>query len=128
MKFYNSIGPNPQVVTMFMAEKGIEIPKVEVNLMAGDNRKEPYLSKNPSGQLPALELDDGRVIAEIIPICEYLEEIHPNPPLIGRTPEERAVTRMWARRIDLNILEPMVNGFRFSNGMRLFQDRIHCIP
>ena len=128
MKFYNSMGPNPRVVRLFMAEKGLDIPRAEVNLMGGENRQEPYLAKNPSGQLPALELDDGVVLAEILPICEYLEDIHPNPPLIGTNAEERAVTRMWTRRIDLNICEPMANGFRFAEGLRLFQNRVHCIP
>jgi len=128
MKFYNSIGPNPGVVNMFMAEKGIDIPKVEVDLMAGANRQEPYLSKNPAGQMPALELDDGVVICEILPICEYLDELHPSPPLIGSNAEERAVTRMWVRRIDLNICEPMANGFRFGEGLQLFQNRIRTIP
>jgi glutathione S-transferase len=128
MKFYNSIGPNPRVVKMFMAEKGVDIPRVEVNLMAGENRQGDYLTKNPSGQLPALELDDGVVIAEILPICEYLEEAHPQPPLIGASAEDRAVTRMWTRRIDLNICEPMANGFRFSQGLRLFENRVRCIP
>ncbi len=128
MKFYNSIGPNPRVVKMFMAEKGIDIPRVEVNLMSGENRQEAHLARNPAGQMPALELDDGVCIAEIIPICEYLEEIHPNPPLIGTNAEERAITRMWTRRIDLNICEPMANGFRFSQGLQLFQNRIRVIP
>ena len=58
------------------------------------------------------------VLAEILPICEYLEEIHPSPPLIGTNAEERAETRMWTRRIDLNIVEPMTNGFRFAEGLR----------
>jgi len=128
MKFYNSIGPNPRVVKMFMAEKGLDIPRVEVNLMAGENRQAPYTEKNPAGQLPALELDDGVVLAEILPICEYLEEIHPSPALIGTNAEERAVARMWTRRVDLNICEPMANGFRFSQGLGLFKDRIHTIP
>jgi glutathione S-transferase len=128
MKFYNSIGPNPRVVKMFMAEKGLDIPRVEVNLMAGENRQEPYKAKNPAGQLPALELDDGVVLAEILPICEYLDEIHPSPPLIGANAEERAMTRMWTRRVDLNICEPMANGFRFSEGLGLFKDRVRCIP
>ena len=128
MLVYNSIGPNPKVVRMFMAERGIEIPRVEVDLMGGENRREPYLSKNPSGQCPALELDDGTVLAEITAICEYLDEKYPGPSLIGATPEERAKTRMWARRIDINILEPMANGFRYSDGIKMFQDRIHCIP
>jgi glutathione S-transferase len=128
MKFYNSIGPNPRVVNMFMAEKGIEIPKVQVDLVAGHNRQEPYLSKNPAGQMPALELDDGVVLCEILPICEYLDETHPSPPLIGANPQERGVTRMWTRRIDLNVCEPMANGFRFSEGLRLFENRVHVIP
>lgn len=128
MKFYNSVGPNPRVVKMFMAEKGVDVPRVEINLMAGENRQPPYTAKNPTGQMPALELDDGVVLAEILPICEYLDETHPNPPLIGSNAEERAVTRMWTRRIDLNICEPMANGFRFSQGLRLFESRIRCIP
>jgi len=99
MKFYNSIGPNPRVVNMFMAEKGIDIPKERVDLMAGDNRKEPYLSKNPAGQMPALELDDGVVLCEILPICEYLDETHPNPPLLPKDPLPRAKVRAFALAI-----------------------------
>ncbi len=129
MKFYNSVGPNPRTVRMFMAEKGIDIPKVEVDLRGGENRREPYLKTNPSGQTPALELDDGTVLAEITAICEYLDEIKKDTPsLIGNTPEERAKTRMWTRRIDLNIVEPAANGFRFAEGLKLFQNRIRCIP
>jgi glutathione S-transferase len=128
MKFYNSIGPNPRVVRMFMAEKGIEIPMVEIDLMKGDNRKEPYLGKNPHGQMPALELDDGKTVCEITAICEYLEDTHPNPALIGKTPEEKAETRMWTRRVDLNICEPMANGFRYSQGLPLFKDRMVTVP
>lgn len=128
MKFYNSIGPNPKMVRMFMAEKGIELPQVWVDLLKGENRQEAHLGRNPAGQCPALELDDGRVIAEITAICEYLEDKHPNPPLIGATPEEKAETRMWTRRVDLNICEPMANGFRFGEGLKMFKDRIHCIP
>lgn len=129
MKLYNSIGPNPRVVKMFMAEKGLEIEKVAIDLMGGENRQGAYGQVNPSQTLPALEVDDeGMVIAEITAICEYLEELHPEPPLIGTTPVERAETRMWTRRIDLGIVEPMTNGFRYSQGLRLFQNRIHCIP
>ncbi|MEX0838726.1 MAG: glutathione S-transferase family protein [Parvibaculum sp.] len=128
MKFYNSIGPNPRVVKMFMQEKGIKLPFVEVDLMAGENRKEPYLAKNPSGQAPALELDDGTVLAEITAICEYLDEKFPGGTLIGTTPAERAETRMWTRRVDLNICEPMANGFRYSEGLPLFQNRMRCLP
>ncbi|MDE3116474.1 MAG: glutathione S-transferase family protein [Pseudomonadota bacterium] len=128
MKLYNSIGPNPRVVRMFMAEKGIDIPKVEVDLMKGENRGGEHLKRNPHGQMPTLELDDGSFLAEILPICEYLEEKFPSPTLIGSTPEERAHTRMWTRRVDLNICEPMANGFRFSQGLPLFKSRIFTAP
>ena len=129
MKLYNSIGPNPRVVNMFLAEKGIDLPRAAVDLMAGENRKEPYVTTvNPAGQTPALELDNGAVITEITNICEYIEEKHPDPALVGKTAEERAETRMWTRRVDLNICEPMANGFRFSQGLAMFQPRMRCLP
>jgi glutathione S-transferase len=128
MKFFNSIGPNPRVVRMFMAEKGITVPSEEVNLMAGENRQEPHLARNPHGQMPCLQLDNGEYLSEIIPICEYLEDKNPAPALIGANAEEKAQTRMWTRRIDLNICEPMANGFRFSAGLPLFQSRIVTVP
>lgn len=128
MKLYTGIGPNPRVVRMFLAEKGVEIQQVHVDLLGGENRRAPYLDKNPAGQLPCLELDDGTWLAEILPICEYIEENHPTPSLVGRTAEERAITRMWARRIDLSIVEPMANGFRYAEGLKLFKDRVHTIP
>jgi glutathione S-transferase len=128
VKLYNSIGPNPRVVRMFIAEKAIDIPRVDIDIRAGENRREPYLSKNPSGQCPALELDSGLVFAEITAICEYLDEMKPGTSLIGATAEERAETRMWTRRIDLNIAEPMANGFRYSDGLKMFENRIRCMP
>ena len=130
MKLYNSVGPNPRMVRMFMAEKGFDVPKVDIDLLGGENRREPYASTvNPSGQCPALELDDGTVLAEITAICEYVDEKkRDTPSLIGDTSEERAKTRMWTRRIDLNIAEPALNGFRFSQGLKLFEKRLRCIP
>ena len=128
MKLHNGVGPNPRVVRIFLAEKGVSIPLVPVDLVGGENRREPYLSKNPSGQLPCLELDDGSFLAEITAICEYIEEKHPKPALIGSTPEERANTRMWVRRVDLNIVEPMANGFRYAEGLALFKNRMRTIP
>ena len=128
MKFYNSLGPNPRVVRMFMAEKGIKIPFEEIDIMKGDNRKEPYLSKNTTGQMPALELDSGHCVTEITAICEYLEDIHPSQPMIGSNPEQKAECRKWTRRIDLNICEPLAYGFRFSEGLPLFKDRILTFP
>jgi glutathione S-transferase len=129
MKLHASIGPNPRVVKMFLAEKGLEMPLVTVDLMGGENRREPYnVSVNPAGQTPALELDDGSCLTEITAICEYLEERQPNPPLIGATAEERARTRMWTRRADIKICEPMANGFRYAEGLALFQNRLRCLP
>jgi glutathione S-transferase len=129
MKFYNSIGPNPRVVTLFMAEKGIEIPEVTIDLRSGENRRAPYnIEVNPAGQTPALELDDGSILTEITAICEYLEERFPETPLIGTTAEERANTRMWTRRVDIKICEPLTNGFRYAEGLPLFEARMRCLP
>ena len=128
MKLYSSIGPNPRVVNMFAAEKGLSLEKVTVDLMGGENRREPYLNVNPAGQTPALQLDDGSCLTEITAICEYLEERHPDPPLIGRTAEERAQARMWTRRVDIKVCEPMANGFRYAEGLRLFESRMRVLP
>ena len=127
MKLYNSIGPNPRVVRMFLAEKGLNIPVTEVDLLAGENRRGDYTAVNPHGTTPALEVESGSHIAEITVICEYLEELHPTPSLIGETPMQRAETRMWTRRIDLNICEPMTNGFRATEGRALFAPRIKLV-
>lgn len=128
MKLINSVGPNPQVVRMFIAEKGITVPVENIDLMKGENRQEAHLKRNPHGQTPALELDNGSYLAEITVICEYLEDKNPKNPLIGSNAEEKAETRMWTRRIDLNICEPLANGFRFSAGLALFKDRIITRP
>jgi len=128
MKVYDSFGPNPRALRMVLSEKGVDLPKVTVDLMGAENRRAPYTDKNPGGQLPALELDDGRVIGETVAIFEYLEEKYPNPPLIGRTAEERAETRMWQRRIELKITEHLYNGFRFAEGLELFRPRMRCLP
>ena len=129
MKLYTSLGPNPHVVRMFMAEKGIELPIQEIDVRGGETRREPYITEvNRRGQSPALQLDDGSVLCEITVICEYLDEKFPEPTLFGSTPEERGETRMWTRRIDLAICEPMANGFRYSEGYEMFKDRIRVIP
>lgn len=129
MKLYTSIGPNPRVVKMFLAEKGLNLESVTVDLRGGENRQAPYnVSVNPAGQTPALELDGGAVLTEITAICEYLEERQPSPPLIGTSAEQRAETRMWTRRVDLKICEPMANGFRFGEGLPLFENRMRCLP
>ena len=128
MKLYNSIGPNPHVVRMFVQELGVELETVEVDLMAGENRQEDHLTRNPSGQMPTLELDNGDFISEITVICDYLDEQQGYTDLMGKTSEARAETRMWTRRIDLQIVEPLTNGFRFSEGHDFFKDRLRLIP
>ena len=130
MLLLDSVGPNPKVVRMFIAERGVSgIPVQTVDLRGGENRQEAYLAKNPAGGLPALQLDDGSYLAEITAICEYLDEIATSgPSLIGTTPQERAETRMWTRRIDLGIVEPMTAGFRYAEGLKMFTTRMRCIP
>jgi glutathione S-transferase len=128
MKLINSVGPNPHVVRMFMAERGIDIPLEELDIQKGLNRQEPYLKTNPAGQTPCLVLDDGSVVTEITAICEYLDEKFPGDRLMGDTPEARAQNRRWTRWVDLNIVEPMGNGFRSSEGLPMFKDRMRCIP
>jgi glutathione S-transferase len=128
MKLFTGMGPNPRVVTLFVSEIGAQVDLEEVDLIGGENRQDIHLGRNPAGQLPTLELDDGSYLSEITAICEYLAEKSGGSSLIGATPEERAETRMWTRRVDLNIVEPLANGFRFSEGLPLFQNRAHCIP
>ena len=127
MKLYTGMGPNPRVVVVAIAELGADIEVESVDLMAGENRAEAHLSRNPAGQLPTLKLDDGSYLAEITAIAEYLDEKFAGS-LIGATAEERAETRMWVRRIDLNVCENLGAGFRYAEGLSLFKDRIHCIP
>ena len=128
MKFYDSFGMNPRIVRFFMLEKGLEVDREQVDIFSMENRREPYLSRNPSGQTPLLELDDGTYLAETGAICEYLEEEHPQPPLIGSNPDERAITRMWWRRVEINICLPMLHGFYFGEGLEIFRERTHCLP
>jgi glutathione S-transferase len=129
MLFYDSVGPNPRVVRMFAAERGVALASTKVDLRGGENRQPPYLAKNPAGQLPCLELADGFVLSEITAICEYLDELGTSgASLIGATAQERAETRMWVRRIDLNIAEPLANGFRFAEGIKMFAPRIRTMP
>ncbi len=88
---------------MFLAEKGIEIPTVQVDLAAGEQRKPEFLALNPLGAVPVLELDDGTAIAESGAICRYIEAQHPEPPLWGRDPVTIARVEMWHRRVELKL-------------------------
>lgn len=128
MKLYNSLGPNPHVVRMFAAEKGVSLPLQPVDVLNTEHRRPPYADRvNPLMQTPALETDDGAVICEVTAICEYMEELHPNPPLVGATPAQRAETRMWMRRIDLNILEGRSRAFRATGARAFYLDKIKLL-
>jgi len=78
--------------------------------------------------MPTLELDNGDFVSEVTVICEYLDENKGNTDLIGKSAEDRAETRMWTRKIDLQIIEPLTSGFRYSEGLQLFKDRMRTIP
>jgi glutathione S-transferase len=124
MRLFNSVGPNPQIVRTFAAEKGITLEQVMVDVVKGENRGDAFKARNPFGQTPALELDSGQVITEVTAICELLEELHPQPALIGSTAAERAETRMWSRRIDHRVMEPFMAGFRATAGRPFFAPRM----
>lgn len=128
MLLFDALSPAPRVVRMYLAEKDIALPMQQVDVFTGENRKQPYLAHNPAGQTPALLLDDGTCIAESVAILEYLEELHPDPPLIGTTPEQRAETWQWQRRIELNITENIHNAYHYAEGLERFRDRIPVAP
>jgi len=109
MLFYNSVNPapNPRRVRIFAAEKGVELPLKEVSIPNREQKSEEFLKLNPRGQTPALELDDGTVIAESVAIMRYLEALHPDPPLFGTTPEEIAAIEMWCRRVEMVAMSPI---------------------
>lgn len=109
MLFYDSANPapNPRRVRIFAAEKGIELPSKDISIPQRQQKSEEYLKINPRGQTPAIELDDGTVIAESVAIMRYLEAIHPDPPLFGTTPEEIAAIEMWCRRVEMVAMAPV---------------------
>lgn len=128
VRLFDSFGLLPRMVRFFLLEKALDIPRFEIDMLLGENREEEYLKLNPSGQTPALELEDGSVLAEAPAICEYVEEACPERPLIGDTAVSRAVTRMWWRRVEMNICQPMILGFYFGEGLEMFRARMRCIP
>lgn len=128
MKLYQSIGPNPRVVLMYLAETGLALDREFVDIMTGDNRGPEFLAKSPLGHTPVLELDDGTMIAESVAICEYLDETMARHQLLGASPEQRAQTRMLARIVDQQVVVPMTMGFRGAEGLAMFKDRLLCLP
>ncbi len=114
--------PNCRKVRIYLAEKGLIVPLQPVNLLAGEQRSPEFLHHNPFGAVPILELDDGAVIPESLAIIEYLEEQHPQPPLLGTTPLSRALIRAWERRCELGIVLQATR--RFLHSSQFFASRI----
>ena len=113
MKLYDGgRAPNPRRVRVFLAEKGIEVPREQVDLSTNAQKSAAFTAINPVQRVPVLVLDDGTVIAESIAICRYFEEIHPDPPLFGRGALEVATIEMWNRRLELHLLFPVSHVFR----------------
>ena len=120
-------GPNPRRVRIFLAEKGITDVQLEtVDILTQRNREPDLMSKNPTGGIPVLELDDGTCISESVAICRYFEEIHPEPPLFGTDAVSRATIEMWLRRIELNLMVPI--GMVWAHGHKLTAKLVKQIP
>ena len=116
MKLYDSpFAPNPRRVRVFLAEKGIEIPKVFIDLAKSQHNELAFEAVNPLRRIPALELDDGTILTESIAICRYLDELHPEPPLFGTDPLSRAKIEMWQRRLEFGLLGTVGAAFRHSH-------------
>lgn len=128
MLIYDAKSPAPRCLRMFLLEKELVLPAVTVDVFSGENRQPAFLAINPAGQTPALGCDDGTTLAEAVAIAEYLEELHPSPALIGRDPMQRAQTRQWWRRVELNITEFIHNAYHYAEGLSRFESRIPVAP
>lgn len=128
MKIYtDAVGaPNPKRLRVYCAEKGLKIPYETVDIMTGQNRTPEFAKKNPLMGLPVLELDDGSCLTESLAIMEYLEDLHPTPPMIGTTPAERARTRELERICELGVLSPAAT--IFQNTSPFFAGRLKQSP
>jgi glutathione S-transferase len=104
-------GTNPRRVRIFLAEKGLVLPVVPVDMRAGENSTPEFLAKNPLGRLPVLELSDGTYLAESLAICRFIEALHPTPPLFGVGALDQARVEMWTRRMEIELLQPIGDGF-----------------
>ena len=111
----DAIAPTPRRVRMFLAEKGVEVPRQMVTIGKGEHLTPEYRARVPNARVPALELDDGTVISESVSICRYLEELYPEPNLMGADAKERAIIDMWQRRIEFELLLPFAGVFRHSH-------------
>lgn len=116
MKLYDmGRAPNPRRVRIFLAEKGIDIPKQEVDLGALEQYGEAFTAMNPMQRVPVLVLDDGTVITESVAICLYFEKLNPEPNLFGRDALESAQVEMWNRRLELHFYGPVSQSFRHAS-------------
>ncbi len=116
MKLYDTQrAPNPRRVRIFLAEKGIEIETVSIDIASGATKSADFLAKNPLGQVPVLELDDGTLLTESIAICRYFELTRPEPPLFGTGALEQAKTEEWLRRVEFELYLPISAAFRHGN-------------
>jgi len=116
MKLYNSDrAPSPRRVRIFLAEKGVSIPRVEVDLAKLEHKTAAFAALNPFETVPILELDDGTRIAETIAICRYIEALWPEPNLFGLSPVEQAMIEMWQRQLELRLLLPIAQVVRHSH-------------
>lgn len=116
MKLYDSpVAPNPRRVRIFLAEKGISVPRETVDLAKLEQKAAGFAAINPLRRIPALVLDSGEIICESVAICRYFEEIQPEPPLFGRDPLDRARVEMWQRRAELEFFFPIALAFRHSH-------------
>ena len=104
--------PNPRRVAIFLAEKGIDVPREERDLMSGDLRQDDFSAVNPWQRVPVLILDDGTAISESVAICRYFEELHPEPPLFGAGALGKAQVEMWNRRVELGLFNAVASVFR----------------
>ena len=124
--FESSVAPNPRRVRIFLAEKGIEVPLVQVDIANKANLEPDFLARNPLGRVPVLELDDGSHIAETVAICRYFEGLHPDPPLMGSSAQDAACVEMWQRRMEQQVLENIASCFR--NTHDYFKGRLPQVP
>ncbi|MFP6746453.1 MAG: glutathione S-transferase family protein [Alphaproteobacteria bacterium] len=117
MKLYDmKMAPNPRRVRVFLAEKGIDVELVAVDIAKREHKTDDYIANiNNMGQVPTLELDDGGHISESMAICRYFEEIQPDPPLFGRDAKEKAQVEMWSRRAEFNIAGCVAAAFRHTS-------------
>ena len=126
MKLYTAPSPSGLRVSVFLAEKGIELPTETLDIQVGETRTDEFLQKNSLGEIPVLELDDGTLLTESMAICRYLEALHPDTPLMGTDPLASAKIRMWSRRMEQQIMGPVAEVAQHT--FTFFADKLEQVP